>query len=68
MRPLTPWAPLLLVLGACAVGPSTRVEQPVPSVVPRTAEATTPSARRVLDSLAGARADDHAPPPSFASP
>ena len=76
MRALSLRAPLLLVLGAgalgacalgaCAVGPSTRVEQPVPTVVPRTAEATTPAARRVLDSLARARTDD--PPDSAARP
>ncbi|AHG89466.1 RND efflux system, outer membrane lipoprotein, NodT family [Gemmatirosa kalamazoonensis] len=47
----------LVVLAACAVGPG-RVEPPVPTVAAR-ADAATPSAmRRVLDSLARARAAD----------
>jgi multidrug efflux system outer membrane protein len=50
----------VLVLGACAVGPSTRVETPVPSVVARTSDATSPAARRVLDSLERARAAEPA--------
>jgi outer membrane protein, multidrug efflux system len=61
MRSFTLGAPLaaaLLALAACAVGPSTRVETPVPTVAPRTADATTPTARRMLDSLTRARAAD----------
>src|SRR5688572_1395298 len=49
-----------LALGACAVGPSTRVETPVPSATARAADATTPTARR-----ARARAAD--PPDSAVS-
>ena len=48
---------LLLVVG-CAVGPSTRIHQPVPAAVHSRDSLTAPAARAFLDSLATARVAD----------
>ncbi|GJG88782.1 outer membrane efflux protein [Gemmatimonadetes bacterium T265] len=50
----------LVLAGACAVGPSTRVNTAVAPVVGPTAAATPAGTRALLDSLAVVRADEHA--------
>ncbi len=49
---------LLLLLGACAVGPSTRVRHEVPSVAARPSSGPSADTRSFLDSLRSARAQD----------
>ena len=56
------------VLGACAVGPSTRVASMVVTpVVARAAEGVGPAARALLDSLDAARRADPVPPATAAA-
>lgn len=50
----------MAAVGACAVGPSTRVDTTVAPVVGPAAAATPAGTRVLLDSLTGARAGEHA--------